>query len=541
MKMGALAKLSFASAAREKRVRTELFGATPCFRFILGGSYRDVKDARAGRGIGLQVPTSGEELNWDLNVQFRPKPIHTFEFSVQDVSRDKVHRFYRPTQTNFNDRTGASLKYKGSKIFTSTDKLNFTLYYQHKKDTRKWFETSKKIKEEKTGWAITKTYSSDLQWSNLFRGKHLLTSGVYFELDDAEDPDDEQFTIRTETDVKKDAPDSYWMNYAFYLQDEWNLTPLLKITLGARWDRFNFKSKLDPLYQPLSGNPSVDEIEESEDAFTGGVGILYGVTENVNLFGNFSRGFRQYAPVFGIKEHAYGIQVPSGLLDPAVSLNYELGVKFRNDRLRGSSTLYYTDLRDLPVVLPGTFQGKDWYDWNSNNTRDPGEDVYVIHSAAKAYVYGMEVEGQYRVGSGFSFHAGFNWNYGKDITNDEPLRHTIPAWGLVKLVWEEPKEHKIWLEFTAEMASSFDRIPSDRIEKDPGYRLDPQDMSSPLLRPNGEVPGWTVYHLRGEYLLNKNVRLNLAVENLTDRAYRRVHSRWDELGINFVLGLTFTI
>ncbi len=541
-RLGALTKLSFASAAREKRIRTEVYGATPNFRFIVGTSYRDVEDARGGRGIGLQVPTSGEELNWDFKVEFRPKLSHTLEFSFQNINRDELYRFYRPTQTNFNDRTGASLKYKGSRIFSSTDKLNFTLYYQYKKDTRKWFETIEKIKEKETGWAITKTYCSDLQWSNLFKGNHLFTSGVHFELDDGEDPDDEQFTHRTETGTRKDAPDSYWTNYALYLQDEWNLSSRLQITLGARWDRFNFESRLDSLYQPLGDvDPSIDKINESEDALTGGVGILYGITDNINLFTNLSRGFRQYAPVFGIKEHAYGIQVPSGLLDPSVSLNSEFGVKFRSNRLRGSSIIYYTDLRDLPVVLPGTFQGKDWYDWNNNGTPDPGEDVYVTQSAAKAYVYGIEIEGEYSIGSGWSFYAGFNWNYGKDITNDEPLRHTVPAWGLVKLIWDEPETHKIWLELTAEMASSFDRIPSDRIYKDPGYRVDPQDMNSPLIGPNGEVPGWIIFNLRGEYLLNKNVRINFAVENFTNEAYRRVHSRWDALGVNFILGLTFTI
>jgi hemoglobin/transferrin/lactoferrin receptor protein len=534
-RLGAATKLSYGSAARERRVRTDVYGAAARIRFLLGVSYREVGDARAGRGIRLQVPTSGRDLNWDLNLKVRPADTHEFTLTLQDVDRDDVHRFYRPTQTNYNDRLGVSAAYTGRGVALPQDKLTLSAYYQHKKDTRVHFES------DETGWAITKTYTSDAQWSALIGASHEVTGGFHFELDDGESPDDEQFTRRTAEGVSKDAPDSEWRNLAAYAQDEWRIAEPVQLIMSARWDRFDFESKVDELYHPPGNvDPLVDEIKEQEDALTGGLSLLVSAADYVNLFTNIGRGFRQYAPVFGIKQHAYGIQVPSGLLNPAVSLNYEAGIKVRTETARAQVSAYYSDLSDFPVVVPSTFEGRDWYDWDDSGNRDPGEDVFVTENSAEAYVYGTELEGEYRPGRGWSLYGGLNWNYGQDETNDEPLRHTVPLWGMLRVSWLEPRGQRIWVEFSAEMAGRFTRIPSDRIGKDPGFRLDPQDGSSPLLRTDGEIPGWTVYNLRGEYVVSDHIRLNMAIENLTDHAYRRIHSRWDELGINFLVGVTLT-
>jgi outer membrane receptor protein involved in Fe transport len=370
----------------------------------------------------------------------------------------------------------------------------------------------------------------------------LFTAGGHFQLDDGECPDDEQFVRSTAAGISKDAPDSYWSTIGIYAQDEWDVSTRFRATMALRWDGFNFETRLDSFYTPPGDiDPAIDEIEERENTLTGGFGLLYRWSESLNLFGNLSRGFRQYAPVFGIKQHGYGIQVPSGLLNPATSLNYELGAKLRSARLRGSAAVYYSQLRDFPVVVRTTYEGQDWYDWNGSGTRDVDEDTYVTVNSAEAYVCGVELDGRFEVGSGWSASAGFAYSYGRDETRDEPLRHTIPAWGTVKLSWHEPTQKRLWVELSSEAAAAFDRIPSDRIYRDPGYRTDPQDMESPLIGPEGRVPGWIVFNLRGEYALSETLTLNLAAENITDKGYRRVHSRWDEYGFNLVLSVTVSI
>ena len=72
---------------------------------------------------------------------------------------------------------------------------------------------------------------------------------------------------------------------------------------------------------------------------------------------------------------------------------------------------------------------------------------------------------------------------------------------------------------------------------EPAWRRDPQGDSSQWLRSYGGVPGYTVLDLRGGFNIAENVRIILAVENLTDKKYRAAHSRMDAQGINFVASL----
>lgn len=534
LKIGGLAKLGYGSAAQEERFHGEIYGATSRFRFLFGGSLYDIGDVRTGRGGGLQIPTSGKDRNWYFKGVCRLTPTQVLDLSIMDIRRDNIHRFYRPTQENYNDREAIAISYKARSVTSFWSNMEAKAYYQYKRDDREDFNPENPWR----GWAIWKTYSGDLQFNTVMGGDHLLTYGLHYDLDDGESPDDEQFTRVTSTgETRKDAPDSKWEDYAVYLQDEWDILKWLNLTLCGRWDRFHFKTEPDSFYQPPGGDPSIDEMDEASNAITGGLGALVRITEHFNLVGSVFRGFRQYAPVFGIKPHAaFGIQVPSRLLNPSVGINYELGLKARHDRFRGSWFVYYTDLKDFPVAMPGTFEGKDWYDWNQNGERNPDEDVYIQKNAREAYVYGTEIEGRFQLYKSWSLFGGFAWNFGEDRTNKEPLRHCQPARGIGGVRWDGPAGRS-WVEFCADIVGKFDRVPSDRIQNDVGYRVNPQDKTSPILYP---LPGYTVFDLRGGHRLSQNIELTLAVENLTDKKYRKAHSRWDEPGLNFLTGLTIT-
>jgi len=89
---GITSKPTYGSSAEELRFRQEFFGATPKVRFIVGESWRDVGDMHRGGG-DLQVPTSGREHNWDLKAHWKPRDGHLFTLALQDVKREKVHRF----------------------------------------------------------------------------------------------------------------------------------------------------------------------------------------------------------------------------------------------------------------------------------------------------------------------------------------------------------------------------------------------------------------------------------------------------------------
>ncbi len=542
LKMGVGGKIGYDTASQGQRYNLELFGASPKMKFILGGSYRDIGNYEGGRDFGLLDPTSGEDLNATAKIEFLPHEKHLFTFNYQHTDRDNIHRYYRPQQDNENDREALNLSYQGFQVTDFFHEYEFRFYYQFKEDRRDDY------KNEKEGKAKTTTLQGHLRAVTKI-SDHSFTYGFQYQRDDGESPDDEQFTWTDwNTGVTtKDAPDSVWQNYGVYLQDEWNVTPKFDLIPAIRYDGFRFESDPDEYYQPAPGQSrELDRIDDTNNAFTGSLSALYKITDGWSMFANIGRGFRAWPPKFGITQHGYGIVVPSELPDPATSMSYELGMKSSGRYSYSNLTLFYTTFDGFPKISPAPFQGQDWYDYDGDGERDPDEDTYIIESGVEAYIYGVETNGKLNLKAlhqGISpqwyVKGGFSWNYAQDTTNDEPFRHGTPPRGLFSIGWESQGAREIWWEFTTEMVGKWDRIPEDRLNNDVAYRVDPQDKTSPLIRPYG-LPGYTVFDVRGGLRLNDNMSLKLAVENIANKKFRRAHSRMDDPGTNIRATLAFS-
>jgi len=220
--------------------------------------------------------------------------------------------------------------------------------------------------------------------------------------------------------------------------------------------------------------------------------------------------------------------------------NYEVTIKHRSETWETNLAGYYVDFQGFQESKPGSFQGQDYYDYNGNGTFEPDERVYVITGDADAYVYGIEWDAIVRPGflpQGSYVSGGFMWNYGQDTTADEPLRHTHPPRGLFSIGYEEPFEQKWYWDLTAEFVGKYTRIPPARLQGDVGYRQEPQDPNSPLIRTYG-LPGYTTLNLRCGVKLHEHIRLGLGIDNLTNKDYRPAHSRMDAFGISGRIFLT---
>jgi len=540
VRFGGRVKGVYGSAAQEYRVRTEACAATTGTKYLLGWSWADIDDVRGGRGVGVQSPTSGKDCNLDGKFQWMTSANSELTLSSQLVNRRNVHRFYRPTQDNFNDRLGLAANWQIEEPTAFWDEVRANVYYQYKRDRRRWLNNGDR------GVAKWRTLTGDVMMVSPLGADNRLTYGLSAHRDYGESPDDEQFTITQPDGTKiKPAPDSIWDNLGGYVMDRWDLTEWFAVTAGLRYDWFRFDADPDQYYNPPSGRPDLDDFTDRQGAVTGGLGVIFSPTREWRIQGDYSRGFRQFAPKFGLTKHAYGVVAPSQLLDPVTADNFEVGTRYRSRAWYGWVTGYYTKFNDFQNIVRGTFQGQDWYDWNNNTVRDPDEDVYVTVGNGDAFVAGVETEAGLYLGEIFpkvfgrewSIIGGFMWNHGTDQTNDIPLRHTHPATGILKLRWDDTDPARgLWWQFTAKFVRHYDRIPPSRLASDPGYLRDPQNPASGLLRPDG-LPGYTVLDLRGGVNVNEYATLTLAVENLTDQKYRPAHSRWDAPGINFQVAL----
>jgi len=535
-KWGAELRPSVASAAGEARFREEVFGATRRFRFILGGSLRSAGDMRRGGG-GREVPTSGREHNWDFKADWK-LPAGLLTFSVQDVQRRQVHRYYRPDQDNDNDRLGLSLQYAGAKARPAWDALFLKAYYQSKEDRRRFYTQ---------GWqGVARTRTWQLQGrAEKKLGPHALVYGLSYERDLGESADDEQWTLTfPDGTVEKGAPDTTWQGLGLFVQDEWETSRRTSFTWALRADRFAFDSDPDSLYRPAGGwDPARDRLRERKTSLIGSAGFLFKATDRFHIVANWGRGYRLWAPQFGVTQRGVGVVVPSGLLDPVVGDTYEVGLKCRSASWELNAFGYYSRFRNWQTVVPATFAGSDWYDYNGNGVPDTSERVYVTASVGSAWLQGFEVEGVYRFAasrealSGFSVGGGFATNQGRVDELGEPMRYTQPPAGRLFVEWSRSDlKHKPYLRCGAEIVGRYDRIAEEFLLDDPCYRSDPQDGSSPLVRPYG-VPGYTLFNLRGGLALSERVGLRLSVDNAGDKLCRRAQSRWDEPGINVMVSL----
>lgn len=530
---------NFATNGGVVRERADLWAANRVVRWRLGGDLGDWGDYRNGEG-DLLVPTGGHERNLDWNSEFRLSDEEWLVFDVQRVHREPVYRYYRPTQWNANDRLGVNLEFHSTSGGPTWDHAFLRLYHQDKRDQRFWDDGTR-------GEASWDTWTSDLQ-AELAFGAHELTYGLAFHLDRGESPDDEQFTSYPPdgSGPIKPAPDSEWWNFGAFVQDQWALSDQWDLLAAARYDHFLFRTEPDAAYQPPPGSPpEVDDLRSTEGAATGGLALTRWMTDEWNVYASWFRGFRQFAPNFGIRKHGWGVLVPNGLLEPVTADSFELGSKVESETLRAEAVLYRTDFDHFQDIVAGTWQGSPFYDFDGDGDLEPDERVYRTSADGKAWVHGVELAASVRLdrwvrgdwADDFRVGGNFMWNRGEDETNGVPLRHTVPMRGVATVLWEPVNSpHRPYFEMDVEMVDAFTRIDPERLKSDVGYRRDPQDPNSPLIRPWG-LPGYTLVHLRAGAELRENVRLYLAVYNLGDVQYRAAHSRADGIGRNVVLGL----
>lgn len=522
------------------RVRTDLWGANPTMRWRLGGSLGHYDDYENGAGRVLSA-TGGQEGNLDWNSEFLLSEHEWLVLDVQDVHRDPVYRHYRPTQSNSNDRTGVNVELHTERGGAAWDEAFVRLYHQDKLD-RRFFDTGD------VGVARWETWAGDAQASKQI-GAHALTYGLAYHLDVGESPDDEQFTIWPAGGgaPSKPAPDSDWSNWGFYLQDDWDFAADWSLLGSARWDTFSFESHSDIHYTPPAGSPrALGNTSSDESALTGGLALTRHLGEAANVYASWFRGFRQFAPNFGLRELGYGVLAPNDLLDPVEGDTFELGWKHGAETLTAEAVLYRTDFTNFQNIVAGSYQGSNYYDYDKSGTLDADERVYQVAGNGEGYVHGVECGARARLDRWLPGDAAGDWwlggslmwNRGQDETNGVPLRHTHPLRGVLSALWE-PRDSRNGLYFgvDVEMVDRYTRIDPARLTSDVGYLNDPQDPASGLIRSWG-LPGYTLVTLRGGYEFANGVELYAVLDNATDALYRGAHSRADGMGINLSVGVT---
>jgi hemoglobin/transferrin/lactoferrin receptor protein len=220
--------------------------------------------------------------------------------------------------------------------------------------------------------------------------------------------------------------------------------------------------------------------------FSGNLGVLYKLSQNVNLYGNVGRAFR--APTllerFFDGPHDVARDIGNPDLDPETSWNFDTGVKMQLERWSAMASVFYNRIDDYIVKQLNATGDYEWTNF------------------AEVRLYGAEAGLDFQLGHGFSLFATASHVRGRNEETHDDLPAIPPLKARYGLRFDqafgdhENKRH-LWAELSGTSAAR---------QKHPG----PNEK---------DTAGWTRIDFRAGYDLGDRWSLSFAVENLTDKSY----------------------
>ena len=328
--------------------------------------------------------------------------------------------------------------------------------------------------------------------------------------------------VRSPADTRYASGGAQMSYLAAYLTNEINLSEQFFIYVGLRYNAVGLQAKFT---DKTFFNFPFDDVRQSPNAFSGNLGLVYSPSPKTKLSALFSTGFK--APnvddLSKVFESVTGsLIVPNPDLKPEYTYNYELSAaQWLGNVVKLEGTFFYTNFRNAMVVGPAAFNGQSQILYGGQLSK-----VINVQNQLKAFVQGFNVAFTAKLTPQLSLYGTHNQTIGKirpEQGNNTPLDHIPPAFGRGSLMYSGKK---VQAEFFV-MYNGWKRIAD--------YRLRAEDNEQ-YATPDG-TPAWTTFNLRTSFDIGKNLSLQAACENLTDRNYRYFASGISAAGRNFVLTL----
>ncbi len=218
--------------------------------------------------------------------------------------------------------------------------------------------------------------------TNVVLGKHRLTAG--YEYRDQEVGDKVSFAETGASDA---------VMQGVYLQDEWQLTDRLTLTLGGRYDHH----------------------DDFDGEFTPRGYLVYQLNDSVSLKGGYAEAYKAPSPHQIIEEYRMvscggSCFIPGNPdLQPETSTNYEVGVEVSRPTWQLSAVAFRSEVEDMIVAI------RDPRSWVNLNEVD---------------IQGLELEGAVQMAYGFSFDGAYTYQDTEENGDEEIAyrpRHKINA------------------------------------------------------------------------------------------------------------------
>lgn len=303
--------------------------------------------------------------------------------------------------------------------------------------------------------------------------------------------------------------------YAKYQQD---LSSQITAVAGARYSHVLLDARFSDTFYDFP----FQTIDLSTGAFSGSLGFTYRPVENLQFNLNSSTGFRapnvdDAAKIFDSEPGT--VVVPNENLSPEYSYNLDFSIiKDFDDRARIEFNTYYTWLEDAMVRRDFQFNGRDSIQYDGTMS-----EVEALVNAGRAYIYGASLGLSAELSTHFAFHSELTYSYGRDQSDDEPLRHVAPLFGTAGILYQA-KNMRV---------EAFTKFNGKKDMAD----FSPSERNKPHLYTSEGSPAWATLNVKASYQLNEEVMVNAGVENILDKHYRPYSSGISAAGRNVSVAL----
>jgi hemoglobin/transferrin/lactoferrin receptor protein len=274
------------------------------------------------------------------------------------------------------------------------------------------------------------TYGTRVEAAKVVAGRHTLTYGLDAFTDISDNTDSSRTILNfggppiVRTSTTPQVPNAQATSGGLFAQAELVVSSRFTVALGARGQFITTRTRTTPGLDTLTLSSGTD------GAVVGSVGGTFAATPHLNLVATVGRAFR--APNLvekyfqGATPEGNGFQVPNSTLQPEQSLNVDLGVKFRRDRVYLEAFYYHNTISDAIRIAPtGDSVGRSpsFQNVNVDRIRDQG----------------IETLAEVRLGRGLAVLGHYTWNSAKDAVDaDNPVGDGYASKLGGELAWRSP-------------------------------------------------------------------------------------------------------
>lgn len=486
-----------------------------------------------------QISSGYEQLNLMQKVRFKPSAAWNLNYGLHYATTNDIPRYDRLIERENGD-TGQFKNaewYYGPQIWLMNaleidhyaeakayDRISGVISYQWFQESRndRDFQSPDLRNREENINVATANIDFDKQWGEdqeLFYGAEGVYNYVKSDARSTNIETDQQTPVAT----RYPAGGSDYTQLAAYAKYQQDLSSKFTAIAGLRYSYISLHSDFgdDSFF-----NFPFDEIDINTGALNGSLGFTYRPVSDLQFNLNGSTGFRapnvdDAAKVFDSEPGT--VVVPNSNLKPEYSYNIDAAViKKFGDQARLEINTFYTWLRDAQVRRDFQFSGQDSivYDGELSN-------VEAVVNAGEAYIYGASAGLSVELSSHIGFNSNVTYTDGKDISNDEPLRHVAPVFGQVGLTYKAEKTKvRMYSQFNGRKDIS---------------DFSPSESGKTHIYTDEGSPGWTTLNLKASYQINEDLRLNAGIENIFDQHYRPYSSGISAPGRNIILAVRATL